>query len=443
MDIGGDVPWANPPIPTTGDGPAEVRCIDLPGHPQLLEFSQLRTEETAHHGKATFVVRDEYKWFIQHTLSLSLYDGPAPRCSDSSSPESWVLIDADQEWMPNKKYAISPFVIWTSSPRDSRWQYFRKTFKPSKRWFMKPWSTKEIAAAACVFCFCCGSSGGTNTDLGKHSDRLGSAHGDVTPGWSGAARSHATSSKGTPHRPGGEQQHRRRPLRQPVRRRGHPARSSSSQWWTSPRAGGLLRRVPYSRRGCKDLRARRESDGPVAAVPLPGVRHALHAGSRRQARRRADAPLSLARHPVFGRGAVAATLELLGKADVFVPKGVPTTERPLYLRPLLLPSSPPLPNGADVKVKDLDGVVYCLVGSSAHRVQGLVRAARATLTKLKELSEDDPKMRWESQPALRAPGPACFGSSASPSITGRASGTWAPDGLGGDDVSHERFFPRM
>jgi hypothetical protein len=90
--------------------------------------------------------------------------------------ESWVLINTDLEWTPSSQYAISPFVIWTSSPHDLRWRYFCKPFWPCQRWFMKPWSTKEIAAAACVFSR---SSGGTDADLGKHSDRFDSAHGDV------------------------------------------------------------------------------------------------------------------------------------------------------------------------------------------------------------------------------------------------------------------------
>jgi hypothetical protein len=42
-------------------------------------------------------------------------------------------------------------------------------------------------------------------------------------------------------------------------------------------------------------------------------------------------------------------------------------------------------------VKDLDNVVYCVVGSSstACRVQNLVYAARATLTELRRLSKDE------------------------------------------------------
>lgn len=125
-----------------------------------------------------------------------------------------------------------------------------------------------------------------------------------------------------------------------------------------------------------------------------------------------------------GGGAVAATLELLGKADSFCMRSTPTTKRPLYLRPLLptfaavdamvsissqklvllqtslggvhskdygamLGCIARLPNGAGVEVTTLDEVVYCLVGSTAHRVQGLVRAAKATLAQLQDLAKNN------------------------------------------------------
>ncbi|KAJ7625433.1 hypothetical protein B0H17DRAFT_1111116 [Mycena rosella] len=61
-----------------GDGPAEVHYIVLTSYPKLLEFSQLRTEETVHREKATLVVRDEYTEFIQHALAFSLFDAFVP-----------------------------------------------------------------------------------------------------------------------------------------------------------------------------------------------------------------------------------------------------------------------------------------------------------------------------------------------------------------------------
>ncbi|KAJ7186354.1 hypothetical protein GGX14DRAFT_581111 [Mycena pura] len=153
---------------------------------------------------------------------------------------------------------------------------------------------------------------------------------------------------------------------------------------------------------------------------------------------------------IFGGGSVAATLELLGKADVFKPQGKLKTERPLYLRPLLpafaavdamvalsdgrlvllqtsladthsrdfgtmLRIIARLPNGAGVHVGD--GVFYCLVGSTDFRVRNLAHTVANTLTWLQGLSEDSPKKFSESQPRLRVRGSATFRSSGSLSIT--------------------------
>ncbi|KAJ7186355.1 hypothetical protein GGX14DRAFT_581112 [Mycena pura] len=208
----GDVPIGEPAdAGDVGDNLAEVRYIDLSRHSELLEFKRLSAEVTIHEEKATFIVREEYKEFIKHALShRSLF-----RCFVTGQPgksfgaqyflmyllglgksvfwvqddstyyfnkhgvqrlvdpktvptsfdfqralrNSWVLIDVDQDPMPNTTYNLSPYVIWTSSPRDLRWRYFRKHFWPCERWFMKPWSAKEIMAAA---------------------DRLGIDHDDVT-----------------------------------------------------------------------------------------------------------------------------------------------------------------------------------------------------------------------------------------------------------------------
>ncbi|KAJ7471076.1 hypothetical protein FB451DRAFT_1559552 [Mycena latifolia] len=419
-----------------GDGPAEVRYIDLPGHPQLLEFSQLR-------GMAMFVVRDEYKQFIQHVLSLSLSDGPVSplfRFFVTGQPgigkpqvrrhslyllglgkpvfwvqedgayyfnshgvqrlhnpnnvpdlpevhralqESWVLIDADQAWMPSKKYAISPFIIWTSSPLDSRWQYFRKTFMPSKRWVMKPWSTKEIAAAACVF----STDSAALTARGPPRDLVVSS-----------SINNALS---------------RNPFAVDVADRVFlvpPAvvKDSGGCRLTFELAENRMDQLQQFVSWAFDVPSTRR----VAGRLVEGLMHrSLSDGIELPA--------------VFGSGAVAVTLELLGNADVFVPKGVPTTARPLYLRPLLpsfaavdvmVVTAPNqlgllrtsladthsrdfgtmlgiiarLQEGAGVKVNDLDDVVYCLVGSTgaAHRVQDLVRAAHASLAALQKLAKE-------------------------------------------------------
>ncbi|KAJ7638137.1 hypothetical protein B0H17DRAFT_484246 [Mycena rosella] len=128
-----------------------------------------------------------------------------------------------------------------------------------------------------------------------------------------------------------------------------------------------------------------------------------------------DAPFPLARQPTSGR-----PRQRRGGRDPRAPRqrrhlrpqSVPTTARPLYLRPLLVDAMVAttdtqlgllqtsladthskdfgtmlgiiarLPHGAGIEVAALDDMVYCVVGSTAHRVRDLVRAARATLAKL-------------------------------------------------------------
>ncbi|KAJ7645601.1 hypothetical protein DFH06DRAFT_590542 [Mycena polygramma] len=129
---------------------------------------------------------------------------------------------------------------------------------------------------------------------------------------------------------------------------------------------------------------------------------------------------------VLGSGRVAATSELLGQADVYTLKGVPTTQRPLYLRPLasfpavdamvavsprqlallltslddidtttfstILPIIERLSIGAGVDVEGLEDIIYCLVGTGgdADRVRVLVRKARSTLTQLQKMDRELP-----------------------------------------------------
>jgi hypothetical protein len=95
-----------------GDGPAEVRYIDLSSHPQLLEFSQLLRVESRHGRKATFVVRDEYTRFIQHALSLLLSDDPLLRFFVAGQPgirKSSALL-----WVSRSGIASDRQVSWYS-----------------------------------------------------------------------------------------------------------------------------------------------------------------------------------------------------------------------------------------------------------------------------------------------------------------------------------------
>ncbi|KAJ7130616.1 hypothetical protein C8R44DRAFT_872401 [Mycena epipterygia] len=61
--------------------------------------------------------------------------------------KSWVLIDIDDkaEWSCPEIFRQARCVVWTSSSRESRMKHFIKTFGAEK-WYMKAWSSKEIAA---------------------------------------------------------------------------------------------------------------------------------------------------------------------------------------------------------------------------------------------------------------------------------------------------------
>ncbi|KAJ6467914.1 hypothetical protein C8R45DRAFT_1079243 [Mycena sanguinolenta] len=485
----GDVPMSEPAdaddVETTeaddvGDGPAEVRYIDLSRYLELLEFKRLSAEVTIHEEKATFIVRGEYKEFIEHALShRSLF-----RCFVTGQPGigmsfgaqyflmyllglgksvfwvqddstyyfnhhgvqrlldpktvptsfdfqralkgSWVLIDLDQDSMPSTAYSLSPFVIWTSSPRDLRWRYFRKHFRPCERWFMRPWSAKEIMAAA---------------------DRLGSDHDDVIArmAWHGpvarflfqgapptdqdmsndigrALSGNPFAVDAQPGTEGTQPVHAVFLIMPAIVKDDDGPRLMRDNFYAeflTPAVAEMTFELAENRMEQLQLNVSRAFDisstRGVAGKLVEGLMHrSLSRGMR--------LPV------IFGGGAVAATLELLGKADIFIPQGNLTTERPLYLRPLLpafaavaamvalsdgrlvffqtslanthsrdfgtmLRIIARLPKGAGVHV--LGDVFYCLVGSTAFRVRNLARAAANTLTRLQALSKNAKKFSDE------------------------------------------------
>ncbi|KAJ6560409.1 hypothetical protein B0H19DRAFT_115601 [Mycena capillaripes] len=60
---------------------------------------------------------------------------------------SWVLIDTEEsDWVPPMIFNRARCVIWTSSPRESCIDRFLKKFG-AEMWYMKAWSSKEIAAS--------------------------------------------------------------------------------------------------------------------------------------------------------------------------------------------------------------------------------------------------------------------------------------------------------
>ncbi|KAJ6591079.1 hypothetical protein DFH09DRAFT_907983, partial [Mycena vulgaris] len=86
---------------------------------------------------------------VQKNVSI---DGPQPWPDTVQAiRKSWVLIDIDDnsEWSCPQIFRHARCVIWTSSPQESRMKTFIKRFGAEK-WYMKAWSSKEIAAVTCV-----------------------------------------------------------------------------------------------------------------------------------------------------------------------------------------------------------------------------------------------------------------------------------------------------
>lgn len=68
--------------------------------------------------------------------------------------KSWVIIDVEDgiDWSCPMVFRSARGVVWTSSPQKTRMHRFCKHFL-TLPWYMKPWSTKEIAALTCVLFF--------------------------------------------------------------------------------------------------------------------------------------------------------------------------------------------------------------------------------------------------------------------------------------------------
>ncbi|KAJ7224047.1 hypothetical protein GGX14DRAFT_386853 [Mycena pura] len=203
-DFDGEIEGEDPNNGEDGEGdegPAEIRYINLKAH-EVFAVGKLRAEVDLRGAKATFVVRHEYVLFMKHALrrlshppndsfrgrffvtgkSLGCYyflfyllalgqsvfflDAPdsvlyfsrdgvqktretldTDDVTREALRNSWVLIDVDDntDWTPPLIVNSARCVIWTSSPRESRSTFFTKRFG-AEVWYMKPWSSKEVAA---------------------------------------------------------------------------------------------------------------------------------------------------------------------------------------------------------------------------------------------------------------------------------------------------------
>ncbi|KAJ7204811.1 hypothetical protein GGX14DRAFT_459840, partial [Mycena pura] len=449
------------------DEDVDIRYINLEAHPALV-IDDLGEEIDQYKTKATFVVRREYEVFMEHAMSR-VSDPPddsfrarffvtgQPGIGKSfgcyyflfrllalgqpvffvnslttvyyfssdgiqlteqkliSSPAlvealrgSWVLIDMDDktEWQPSKIFKRARCVVWTSPPRELRMKEFIKRFG-AETWYMKAWSPKEIAAMTERMVI----------DPAKVLKRL-STGGPVARSLWGALPVPSPQTIDTTIR---------------------NALSGNIFAFMPNRVfliqplvvideesgRAYLQRTDYSAEFISTYIANRTSD--LAQDYLERLQGQLASALNSSTTRSVAGKLfegiiyrALTRGmqlPAgFGRGSVAGTLELVGKAESFVCEAGTTDiaeKRPLYLRPeslnfaavdailvtneklgliqasmgqshrrdfgMMLRIMSRLPRGAQVGVSGLRDVIYCLVGIVPERVQTLVAEASGTL----------------------------------------------------------------
>ncbi|KAJ7204722.1 hypothetical protein GGX14DRAFT_398071 [Mycena pura] len=336
---------------------------------------------------------------------------------------SWVLIDVDDRtnWTPALVFTKARCVIWTSSPRKARMMEFVKRFG-AETWYMKAWSLKEVAAVT---------------------ERLGIKRADVlerlnTGGpvarclWGGlpppssesidediksALQSNIFNFTPMDVETGVQPIHRLY-LVQPLvvfDEKGRP-RLQRTDYSAEFISGTIFHKILFqTQRHLEKVQSHLAaaldiaSTRSVAGKVFEGIMHrALNRGMQLPA--------------VFGPGTIVGSLMLYGKAEDFVRETDANdiaNKRPLYLQPeslnfaavdailvtnnrlgliqVSLSSSHPrhfgtmlrimsrLPRGAQVDVRCLDDVIYCLVGIDPETVQELMAEADRTLAKLKTL----------------------------------------------------------
>ncbi|KAF9012989.1 hypothetical protein BDZ89DRAFT_1167117 [Hymenopellis radicata] len=186
------------------EGPSGVRFINLKVH-SALSIEELYQEILRHGERATFIVRDEYRLFMDHAISCLrtrgddlfrffvtghpgigtsfgacyilfylLASGQSVFYIDSPGSirffsshgvqvtekvlvdyleirdalhKSWVVIDIEgnTNWTPPRVFHNARCIVWTSSPEEPRMKFFIEHYGAEK-WFLTAWTNKEIAA---------------------------------------------------------------------------------------------------------------------------------------------------------------------------------------------------------------------------------------------------------------------------------------------------------
>ncbi|KAF7343292.1 hypothetical protein MVEN_01761300 [Mycena venus] len=460
MDVDGSDSESEGDDPNDGEGvdegPTEICYINLAAHP-ILAINILGRQLDKHPTKATFAVRNEYQVFMDYALSrvinpddsyqarffvtgksfgchyflfrllamgqpvffaispTTVYyfsgDGVQKSMGELQQSDetidafrgSWVLIDIDE------KNAYSPPPI------------FDRARFGAEPWYMKAWSTKEIAAVAERLAL----------DRTTLKDRLDAGGPVAQTLWGGLPIPSPTTTDATITKAltpniftfiltgaggqGGQPVHRVfliQPLVVIDKETGRPylQRTDYSAEFLSPYVAYRLSEL------AKD-HLENLQEHLACALNMPATRSVagkLFEGIMYRALTRGK-PLPV----VFGPGSVAGTLKLIGKAQNFVCETKTTNMakvRPLYLRPesfnftavdailvthqklgliqaslgyshrrdfgMMLRIMSRLRGGAQVNVSPLKEVIYCIVGTVPEQVQTLVDEASKTLAVL-------------------------------------------------------------
>ncbi|KAJ7773307.1 hypothetical protein B0H16DRAFT_144774 [Mycena metata] len=348
--------------------------------------------------------------------------GPSEcRSTGLAIQKSWVLIDVDDqaEWSCPEIFATARCIVWTSSPREPRMRNFVKRFG-AERWYMKTWSSKEIAAVT-------ERSKIDRSEILRRMDTGGPVARSLFP----LALPHVTA--------------------QTLRRNINNALSTNIFNFKpfnddvirieplvviDPSGRARLQRTDYSIEFLSAFIAEKTLD--VAQNMFPELQKQLAATFDIETTRTlAGKVVEALMHRALKRGmelpkvfgpnrTIARTLALIGKAESFVRETAAAdiaAQRPLYLRPksqnfaavdailvtentlsliqtslndghsrnfgTILRITSRLAGGAGVRVNSSWEVLYCLVGTTPNRVTRLVAGAKKTLVELQKLNAED------------------------------------------------------
>ncbi|KAF8915982.1 hypothetical protein CPB85DRAFT_1491314 [Mucidula mucida] len=154
----------------------KIRYINLQAHPALRAIDELESEALRLGDRAAFIIREEYRLFMQHAISCTrdghghwthffvtgqsgivfyiasrqstYYFSSSSRHNGNSAPDSGVTQNYSKklgQLDPTNDSQKARCIVWASEPQEPRMSLFIKHFG-AKLWFMSAWTNKEIAA---------------------------------------------------------------------------------------------------------------------------------------------------------------------------------------------------------------------------------------------------------------------------------------------------------